>query len=144
MGLAVASEARQGTAARVDMDPDDDGADENDELFVRPVMRVAAPVPAPTDSGDANADLVGKRHRSQVLMRTSLCSQHPSARPLPRMQIFAEVARDLTRSGPGLACAIAGAEATLERAAGTKFGIAWRLAEGHNAHGRRGPISKGA
>ena len=47
------------------MDPGaKEGADDNDELFVRPVMRIAAP--SASDTVATNHEICGKRQRSQV------------------------------------------------------------------------------
>ena len=44
----------------------DDGADETDDLFVRPVVRIAAPVPV--ESTAQGSECHGKRPRSQVMV----------------------------------------------------------------------------
>jgi len=45
---------------------EDEGEDDNDELFVRPVVRIAAPVPV--DIAVSSAEISGKRQRSQVII----------------------------------------------------------------------------
>ena len=46
------------------MDPGADDAEDTDELFVRPVVRIPAPLPA--EAAASNFEISGKRQRSQV------------------------------------------------------------------------------
>lgn len=70
------------TDRTANMEPagEDEGADDNDELFVRPVVRLAAPVPV--DIAVSSAEISGKRQRSQVIFGSSFDCRRPALKCL--------------------------------------------------------------
>jgi len=77
------------------MDPGADDAEDTDELFVRPVVRIPAPLPA--EAAASNFEISGKRQRSQVPPPppppTAHCAASELRAPRRRMSLGPSMAR---------------------------------------------------
>ena len=111
--------------------------DDTDELFVRPVVRIAAPAPVLAERGPSSAEIGGKRQRSQV--RIDRHGHHLSPRtsplylPIYAGQVlrsgnrYAYVSMTLCVVFPGFGAA--GSTSSVERTGRPEFHVTNRLAQ---------------